>query len=201
MMAEESSISLHLQRLRSANPIAAQRLWELFFERVARIAGGRLPRGLRRVADEEDIALSVLDTVFKRVRRGEFSDLADRHGLWQLLVTITERKANNLIRNEMRQKRGGGRLVDLSTLVSERDADQSGFEKMIASFVTPEFTACMKEECNRLLHVLDQEAKQIAIMKFEGFTNEEIALGLNRSLPTIERRLKVIRSLWSKMLR
>jgi hypothetical protein len=36
---------------------------------------------------------------------------ADRDDLWRRLVTLTERKAYNLVRDERRQKRGGGNVV------------------------------------------------------------------------------------------
>jgi DNA-binding CsgD family transcriptional regulator len=36
----------------------------------------------------------------------------------------------------------------------------------------------------------------VAVWKMEGFTNEEIAAKLNRSVPTAERKLKIIRELW-----
>jgi DNA-directed RNA polymerase specialized sigma24 family protein len=33
-------------------------------------------------------------------------------------------------------------------------------------------------------------------MKLEGYSNDEIARAISRSLPTVERRLRVIREIW-----
>ena len=62
---------------------------------------------------------------------------------------------------------------------------------------TPEFAAEMVEAVERLFNLLDdQELQRIASMKLEGYSNEEIAVGVGCSLPTVERRLKLIRELW-----
>ncbi len=50
----------------------------------------------RRVADEEDAALSAFDSFCRRAAQGQFPDLKDRDGLWALLVVITARKAAEL---------------------------------------------------------------------------------------------------------
>jgi DNA-directed RNA polymerase specialized sigma24 family protein len=59
----------------------------------------------------------------------------------------------------------------------------------------------MGEEYRQLLAVLkDDQLSQIALWKMEGFSNEEIATKLGRSLPTVERKLARIRRLWEKEL-
>jgi DNA-directed RNA polymerase specialized sigma24 family protein len=50
------------------------------------------------------------------------------------------------------------------------------------------------EECRRLLAQLgDEPLHQVALWKVEGFTNEEIAAQLGRSVPAVERKLARIR--------
>ena len=90
---------------------AARLLWQRYFERLARLAQGRLRTAGRGPADGEDVALSAFDSFFQGVAAGRFPDLGNRDDLWRLLVTITARKAHNQRRNEGRQKRGGGRVV------------------------------------------------------------------------------------------
>ena len=46
--------------------------------------------------------------------------------------------------------------------------------------------------------LLDDDQRAIADAKLEGLTNPEIAERINRSLRTVERKLRVIRSLWSE---
>lgn len=55
------------------------------------------------------------------------------------------------------------------------------------------------EEYERLLDVLgDEQLRQIAIWKMEGFTNAEIAEKCGRVIPTVERKLQRIRGIWSR---
>ena len=57
------------------------------------------------------------------------------------------------------------------------------------------------EEYRRLLAQLeDEQLRQIAQWKVEGFTNEEIAAKLGRAVSTVERKLARIRRLWQKEL-
>jgi DNA-directed RNA polymerase specialized sigma24 family protein len=51
------------------------------------------------------------------------------------------------------------------------------------------------------LKVGDDEFRAIALWKLEGRTHQEIAEKAGRSLPTIERRLKLIRCQWESLER
>ena len=197
-MSDSSSITAHIEHLRQGSPTAARKLWEHYFERLARVAAKRLT-GVRRVRDEEDLALSVLATVFRRVEQGEFPELTDRHDFWRILLTVTERKTLNQLRNERRQKRGSGKVRGESVFSLNRSRAR-GIEARIIDETTPELVASMKESFDSLLNLLEGELRQIALMKFEGYSNQEIAARIDRSVPTVERRLQVIRSRWSAML-
>jgi DNA-directed RNA polymerase specialized sigma24 family protein len=64
---------------------------------------------------------------------------------------------------------------------------------------TPAFAALVAEECQRLLDKLgDPELRSLALWRMEGYTIEEIAARLGCVPRTVERRLRVIRSLWSQ---
>src|SRR5688572_16455948 len=106
-MSSSSSVTRWLGRLRAGDRDAAQELWQRYFAQLVRLARGRLQGARRRAADEEDVALSALDSFCRGAAQGRFPDLHDRQGLWPLLVAITARKAGKLVRHERRQKRGG----------------------------------------------------------------------------------------------
>ena len=58
----------------------------------------------------------------------------------------------------------------------------------------------MTEEMHVLLRQLDDdELRRIAVWKMEGCTSVEIAQRLGKALATIERRLKLIRTIWSEI--
>lgn len=50
-------------------------------------------KGRERSRDEEDVAASAFDSFCEAVDRRRSPNLQDRDGLWELLLTITERKA------------------------------------------------------------------------------------------------------------
>lgn len=64
---------------------------------------------------------------------------------------------------------------------------------------TPEFAAIVTEDFQRLLDTLgDDELREIALYKLEGYTNHKISAKVERSLPTIERRFRLIRHKWQE---
>jgi DNA-directed RNA polymerase specialized sigma24 family protein len=107
-----------------------------------------------------------------------------------------------LARRERRQKRGGGKVLAASDLDDpKKSADGPAIAQIIGREPTPEFAAQFSEECERLLTSLgNDELRAVALWKMEGDTNEEIAQKLGCVLRTIERRLRIIRALWSKEL-
>ena len=57
----------------------------------------------------------------------------------------------------------------------------------------------MAEEYGRLLDRLDSpELRTVAMRKVEGYGNDEIAAQLGCGLRTVERRLRLIRSIWEQ---
>ena len=69
---------------------------------------------------------------------------------------------------------------------------------MIGDTPTPEFAAIMAEQCDHLLGQLNDDLRQVAVAKMEGYTNEEIADRLDCSLSTVERSLRLIRRIWQR---
>src|SRR5262245_27439563 len=61
-MSSAGSVSHWIGLLKTGDPIAAQKLWEGYFERLVRLARSRLRDLPRRAADEEDVALSAFDS-------------------------------------------------------------------------------------------------------------------------------------------
>jgi len=194
-MDAEDSVTQWFDRLRQGDPAAAQPLWERYFARLVRLARDRLS-GLRRGArDEEDVALSAFNSFCLAAEKGRFPQLADRDGLWRLLVALTERKAVDLIRAETRAKRGGGRVLDETGLAPA--ADGGGLERVPGREPTPEFVALMAEECQRRLAQLgDEPLRTVALLRLEGYSNQEVAERLGCTARTVERKLELIRTLW-----
>ena len=195
------SVTQLLQDLKDGDEQSAQLLWERYFDRLTLLARKRIGNITRLATDGEDVALSAFQSLCTGVGDGRFADLADRESLWKLLVTIAVRKAQKAIRDEFRQKRGGGAVLGESALMSREDiaAGVHGLERVLGNEPTPEFAAQVAEEWHDLLNRLnDDELRKIAIWKMEGLTSNEIAQRLGKALATIERRLKLIRTVWTE---
>lgn len=189
-MSDAASVTVWIRQLRGGNSLAAQKLWESYFQRLVGLARAKLRKLPRRSADEEDIALSAFDSFFRGVEKGRFPQLDDRDDLWRVLLMIAERKAIDLIQHEGREKRDWRRHQQIGT--SAEPIDLEGKEP------DPAFAAQIAEELQNLLEMLaDDELRGIAVRKMEGYTNQEIATELGCSLVTVERRLRLIRREWA----
>jgi DNA-directed RNA polymerase specialized sigma24 family protein len=191
-MSSDRSITRLIGMLKDGDRDAAQRLWEAYFGRLVALARGRLRNVSRRVADEEDVALSAFESFYRRAERGQFPQLQDRDDLWQLLFVLTVRKAINLVHYQGRKSRGGGKVASLA------DLEGLGAETLLGAEPSPELAAQMAEECERLLSRLgDETLRSVALWRMEGYTNAEIAARLGCVEQTVERKLRAIRTLWS----
>jgi RNA polymerase sigma factor (sigma-70 family) len=202
-MSDEGSVTHWIDQLKAGDQAAAQALWERFIRRLVGLARTKLHGSPRRARDEEDLALSVFDSVFRGAAQGRFPQLQDRNDLWQLLVAVTAHKAVDLVRRERRQKRGGGATPEESAWSEASGSSEHGssIESLIDSEATPEFAAQMAEECQRLLASLpDAQLQSVAQWKMEGFTTEEIAAKLGCAPRTVERKLRLIRTFWKRDL-
>ena len=106
-MPSDGSVTKWIDQLQVGDAVAVRQLWERYFHRLVSLARKKLADAPRGMADEEDVALSAFDSFCRQAEQGRFPDLADRDGLWRLLVVMTARKVSHLVRDESRQKRGG----------------------------------------------------------------------------------------------
>jgi DNA-directed RNA polymerase specialized sigma24 family protein len=193
-MSADGSVTRWLGELQAGAPEAAQELWQRYFTQLVGLARFKLRGAPLRVADEEDVALSVFDSLCRGVEQGRFPRLDGRDNLWRLLVVITARKASNLRRDENRQKRGGGAVGEAAP--NQNDLE---LEQVIGREPSPEFAAQVAEACQQLLAALgDDTLRAVAQAKMEGYTTEEIAKRLRFSPRTVERKVDLIRAIWEK---
>jgi DNA-directed RNA polymerase specialized sigma24 family protein len=197
-MTPDSTITHWIGQLQAGQQQAAQLLWERYFHHLVKLARKKLTGDSRAVADEEDVALSAFKSFCRAAEEGRFPELRDRDDLWKLLVTITERKAVNQVRDQRRLKRGGGKVQDEAALAGSTD-DGPGMALVPGREPTPAFAALVAEECDRLLHKLDNDVlRGIALAKMEGYTNDEIGRKLDLALRSVERKLSLIRRIWEE---
>ena len=63
-------------------------MWNRFYDRLLQYAKKKFGESPRRVSDEEDVVACAFETLFRRVRLGQFPRLHDRDDLWHLLLRI-----------------------------------------------------------------------------------------------------------------
>jgi DNA-directed RNA polymerase specialized sigma24 family protein len=202
IMRESDEAVPDLRGLKDGDPQAIERLWDDYFQRLVGLARTFLPKGGRRAADEEDVALSAFHSLCKGAAAGQFPELGGRDDLWRLLVVITLRKARRALRRAQSQKRGGGHVKGESVFISAKGQEApSGLQEMLGQGPTPAFAAEVAEECERLLDKLgDHQLRSIAIMKMDGYTVAEIAQELSCGHRSVERGLQLIRAKWQSAL-
>ncbi|WP_218933564.1 ECF-type sigma factor [Rubripirellula lacrimiformis] len=180
-------------KLRKGDPEFTSQLWDLYFQRMVRLARQRLVGASTAGRDEEDVALSAFKSFCLGVRSGRISIDPDDVNLWPLLVTITLNKAVDQIRYENRIKRnppgspaGGG--------------TQPAIEQLRSCEPSPANLAAASETFDSLLDCLrqtqDDDLQIIAIRSIEGNSAGEIAELLGCSPRTVQRKLKTIQAIW-----
>lgn len=198
MAADQSGGSFHsfLQAMKSGDDDAAQTLWETFVTPLLAVARKKL-RAMR-VPDASACVQEAIWSIIKGLRRNAFPNLNDHGDLWGLLVVVTARKASHQIRDELREKRGGGRIVNEAALIADGEQRFNGLERFFGTEPTPEFQALWAEEFERRLTVLNPDYQEVALLRMDGHSNAEIAELLDVAVRTVERRLAYIRRVWSQ---
>lgn len=181
-MEESGSVTRILKRLADGDADAAQPLFEHYFDALVRFARAKLAGVSQGGGGPEDLAQSAFARFCIKVQRGLFPDLADRDGLWRLLLRITANKAS-----DRRKKKSLKR-------------DEFDGDNLPGSQPTPEELETSEQECERLLAMLDPIQQQVALLKMHGYKNHEIAGRIDRALRTVERQLQIIRAKWKREL-
>ena len=197
-MSVDEGVTRWLRQIEVGDQDAARLLWQRYYRELVDLARARLGQTPRRVADEEDVALSVLRCLCEGAARGQFAAVVNRQELWQLLATITIRKVIDQQRLLKKRKRGGGRVRGDSVLkAGDGEGWGAGFDEILGDAATPEMLAIAVEEYQRLMRVLDDDRLRIiAQRKLEGHRNEEIADALGLACRSVERKLQRIRQIW-----
>jgi DNA-directed RNA polymerase specialized sigma24 family protein len=194
-MSSPGSVSRHIADLKTGDQAAAGELCKRYFEKLVRLARKKLRGASRRVVDEEDVVVDVLDSLCRGAQRGRFPLLTDRDDLWRLLTVLTKRKAANQVNYWTTLKRGGGKVRGESAFdEADGTASEPGIQRVAGKAPCPATLGELKEGfCTLLAALEDDTLQKIAVWIMEGHTNQEIATRIGRSLSSVDRKLKLIR--------
>jgi len=179
-----NATTIWISRLKEGDRKAVGPIWDRYFRRLVWLARLRLEGLPRRPGepDEEDIALSVFNSLWRGIERGRFPRLNDRTDLWRLLVFITAQKVYDWRRRKPGPSIANG-VVEL--------------DDVIGVDPTPEFAAMVAEQYRNMLGLLDDDSlRRIAVWRLEGYSNLEIKDLEGCALKTVSNRLKEIRMIW-----
>jgi len=188
------SVTRLIQQLQGDGQQATGELWRRYFERLLPVARARLRALPNPAVDEEDVLLSVFDRFFRAALEGRFAELKDRNDLWQILLMLIEREVANQYRHARARKRGGGEVNIAAEAAPPALAPvQSVPDQQPGPELVTIFNDCLGAVVQRLG---DPHTRDIALLRLEGYTNQEIAHRLNLSLASVERKLRLIREVW-----
>lgn len=198
-MDTSSDAGSWIERFRKGESDAVQLVWDRYFARMVSAARGRLAGTACCVTDEEDVALSAFKSFWHGARDGRFSVSAERTDLWPLLLTLIRNKAIDRARLETRQKRGG---VGTTQSGAFRRSAKFPLQDFPTTDPTPEAAAQIKDELCRLFKLIDDgsdgDLRRIVLWKLDGQSTAEIAARLGCVPRTVERKLRIIGSLWCR---
>ncbi len=170
---------------------AAELIWNRFFKRMVGVAQKKMVSMPKAARDEEDVALSAMNSFFEGAEAGRF-EVKNRDDLWRLLVTITIRKASAERRRQYAAKRGGGKP---SLHINQNTPDR--IDELIDRNQMPELVEDVLKSCSELLDTLNDEAlRHTAEMKMQGCSLEEISDVLGCKVEETKYRLRKIRFKW-----
>jgi RNA polymerase sigma factor (sigma-70 family) len=198
----EDSVSQYIDGLKRGDELAAQKIWERFYQRLIVQADRKLKASPRKSMDEEDVVQKAFADFFRQVKQGRFPRLDDRNDLWQILAMLVDRRAKDQIKAQNTQKSGGARVHTESVFfVMESSSAVHGLGQVQDVLPSPalvlEFIEVMEE---RLAGLRNETHRQVALYKMQGYSNREIAELLQSSERTVERSLQSIRKRWEKVV-
>lgn len=164
-MSETEEFDTFIARIRAGDASAAEELVKLYEPIVRReIRLHLVDSRLLRVFDSADFAQSVMASFFFRASGGHY-DLQSPTDLIRLLVSMARNKLASGARSLLSEKRDGHRH-DLSVPVLEQIAEVTE---------TPSDVISMLELVTRAREQLNDEEREIADLRGQGKTWEEIA--------------------------
>ena len=193
-------VSQWILHLAEGDADAAEKIWNDYFGKLARLAKRKLEGIPIRDADEEDVAISAMNSFYQGLAQRKFDHLHNRDDLWKLLVTITARKATARRRAYFVQKRGGGQVRGESIFGHQAEGQDrhDGLDQVLGTEPTPELALEVAENCHLMLDQLqDETLRQVALWTLEGYHPAEIAKKLGCVRRTVERKLERIREIWA----
>lgn len=184
-----------VQRLAEGENEVVVEFWQLYGDRLQRLAAQNLNLQLQRRFGPEDVVQSACRTFLRRVREGQFQ-LASSEDLWRLMCAITLTKLRHQARFHLNHKRGVQRE---EYAASAEEAGHVPWDNADDDW-TPANAVQLAEQLQLLLESLEEEEQQLVRLKLENNTTREIAEHLGCSDRTVRRILSRVKAKLRRIL-
>jgi len=185
-----------IAKLVQGDPQVTAEFWELYGDRLVRVAERHLGARLQRREGPDDVVQSVCRTFWRRAQKGMF-ELADSDSLWRLLCAITVTKVRQKARFHRRDKRSVDREQQLAPTPDESRPD---LRSLPDDGPAIDEAAEIADELEAFLGQLDDEQRQLVELRLQGLGQTEIAREMECSERTVRRILARIESQMHRML-
>lgn len=193
--ASVGSLTRLAQEVAAGNSEAESKLFERFFQIVLGLVDQKLGNLPRRVADQEDVALSVMRNMLCGIRDQQFKDLHNREDLWQIVWDLISKRSVDFKRSLTRHKHDFRREIHNCSL--DDTGDSSAGDEFVLTTCDDEPDFVLQEVWQHLMAMLDDpELREIGIRKHDGMSSSEIARDLGSTTSRVDFKWKVIRMKW-----
>jgi hypothetical protein len=174
-----------------------QAIWIRYFDQLVTLARQLLHENARGAADEEDIAINVLDCICRGFKNGRFNYVDNRNILWKVLNTLISRR----VFDHHQRVFAAPNNVTYSINVSDSEGSLNWLDQIADKNPSPAEAYELIDTIEAGMRSLTRDyLKSVAIQKLEGLTNKEIAKQEGVIEETIRRRVDKIRDTWTKHL-
>ncbi len=157
-------------------------LFEAYLPKLVRLAEHRIDERFKSKFDPDDVAATVLRSVYRRIKLGTFS-FDDDSEFWRLLVTVTKRKISNKVRHFRTQSRSIeceiSNVADLLKSVPEPTAEEA---------------TAFNESLDLLYQSLDEVQQKVFQLRMDGCEYHEIAHQIDMSERNVRRKMDVVKA-------
>lgn len=179
----ESNATEWVAQWRRGDEQAAQKLYDQYAERLARLAASNMEARLKRRLSEDDIVQSVFHSFFNRTADQRIS-IENSRELWNLLVTMTLAKTRSAGRHHRALKR---------TVAAEVASTESDWlPDALAEGPSPSEALIFVETVEQITKDLPPKHREILALRMAGNARTEIARITGLSRQTIYRVLQLI---------
>lgn len=191
------SVSNWILGARQGDPVAIEEIVSRYLARVANCAQSMLAADEQRIRDGQDIATDVLMKMASELSSGQHQQLRDRNDLWVLLISIVnEQVVQN--RNDWQQRNGVPQELTLTDYLSHCDQD---LELLLSKGNKYGSLQAILDRMDDLIALVkDQQSKEVALLKLQGYSNRDIGARLGLVAKTVDRKVSKIISRWKQYL-